>query len=717
MRVERRSLLGIFFPGSLLLLLLAACGPPSESASGSPEGTPRQPQAPPTGLAAPGYRTLTLPFVEGAEPFRAAVGDLNEDGKPDLAVCGSTLHKGFVRLYLAAADGEFESRDLEVPRTPRDVLLTDLDGDGHLDLATANNLPATVTVFWGDGTGAFVKMPRELVLHVAPFDLSVGDLDSDGHPDLVGVSEGGTVGIFWGRGYRGFLANTYFQTKYGPSYVELADFDADGDLDLAVSSWREDEVLLYFNKGKRRFSRPRKVALATQSPFGLAVLDFNGDGRLDLLTPDLGGNPLVVHLGAEDGTFEEGPKLPAGAGTRDVQVADLDSDGRSDFVVTATGANRVFLYYGRDGGQVFAAEPLEAGQSPRSTAAADLNGDGLPDLVTPNIHGHDVTLFLSDRQRRIALRELKLSTAEGREALRAFASLESEYQEALEAYRADDLETAWPILEKVVKQGRELFLAGFLVPDQNSKDWIRFNGSLLLLADLFRYRSGDPAQAAAIEAQLAEEAEKLGHPLLAAIQWISVGETLEQQVGNREAAAAAYERALSVGERAEASGKTAPPRFLLDLAKLALDRLHATEGGEQRRLATLALPYPIDLQDGQVTRLILPHLFGYASPGRRPHHQHHAFALAHEGSFRGSFADYVTILLADLFPDRFGHPVQVAHSYLERYPDSFLSFAVSGDLLILWRKGGKDEEYEEELERVRGQGKRLGVEVEIADRA
>src|SRR5262249_2662379 len=81
---------------------------------------------------APVYLGLQLPCVEDADPFRIALGDLNGDGHRDIVACGTTLEKGFVRVFLAQPGGDYAPRDFEAPVAPRGIALADLDDDGHL---------------------------------------------------------------------------------------------------------------------------------------------------------------------------------------------------------------------------------------------------------------------------------------------------------------------------------------------------------------------------------------------------------------------------------------------------------------------------------------------------------------------------------------------------------------------------------------------------------
>ena len=290
---------------------------------------------------APRFREITLPFVEGAQPYRSAVGDIDADGNVDLVVCGTSNEAGFVRVYMGSGTGEFVvARDIEVPAGPRGCVLADLNGDGMIDLATAHNVDGSVRVYAGDGSGNF-ELVQPLQLPQRPESLVVGDVSGDGRPDLVGVAEGGLIGVFYGRENGRFEKGPYLTTSYGGTEVVLADMDQDGDLDIVVPLWKEDQIWIFPNDGVGRFGDPRKVDVRSRNPFGVAVLDVDRDGRLDFVAPDLGGEPLDVRLGTGSSEFRAGLRLPSASGARHLMATDLDGDGHQDIVLTASDASRV----------------------------------------------------------------------------------------------------------------------------------------------------------------------------------------------------------------------------------------------------------------------------------------------------------------------------------------------------------------------------------------
>ena len=193
-----------------------------------------------------GTFTLLPPFAISQAPRTLAGGDFDEDGIVDLA----TVHwapYGFYRVlnvHLGRGDGTFEEEVVyAVGEGPMDVVAADLDGDGHLDLATANSGRddtgrETMSVLWGAGDGAFT--PAET--YYAPYSpdlmgttgIQVGDVDGDGDLDLMVTTVAGGVAMYYNDGNRGFDFAHRLGIYWRPFDPYFADFDGDAVPDLAT---------------------------------------------------------------------------------------------------------------------------------------------------------------------------------------------------------------------------------------------------------------------------------------------------------------------------------------------------------------------------------------------------------------------------------------------------------------------------------------------------
>jgi hypothetical protein len=247
----------------------------------------------------------------GNLPFAVAVGDFNSDGKLDFMV--SDVNRG-VFLFLGNGDGSFQTPTIVGAGTnPAAIAVADLNGDGKLDLAVGNQQDPSgsfnggVSVLLGNGDGTF-KTPVFYAVADFPTSLAIGDLNGDGKPDLAISSfaaafglEGSALNVLLGNGDGTFKADMATGTGHsitGNGFalsVVIADFASSGKQDIAeivgppvnVLPGRGDGTFL----GQLFFS-------AGGGPFQLAVGDFNGDGKPDIVVADTSGNGITILLNA-----------------------------------------------------------------------------------------------------------------------------------------------------------------------------------------------------------------------------------------------------------------------------------------------------------------------------------------------------------------------------------------------------------------------------------
>ncbi len=657
----------------------------------------------PDPTAVPAFEPKTLPFIEGAEPFQSAIADLNHDGIPDIAVCGTTFERGYVRLYLSNPSGEYEIQDLNVPLAPRDLLLRDLDADGEFDLATANNRGGSISVFRGDGRGGFFDR-QDYAYPKNPFAIESEDLDGNGLPDLIVAGESGSVGILYNRGELKFRDRKEMFESYGPADLTWVDVDRDGQRDLVVPIWKEDQLAIFWNRGKLGLKRGPSIPVDGHAPFAVAAADFNSDRNTDLAVPLLDQAKLQVLYANEVGTYEAGPKLYAGKGSRNLITANLNQDRHPDLVAVGTDSNEIVLYYGTSTRGFYTVPPLTVGTHPRAATAADLNQDGFDDLVIANLHSHDLTLLLSQALVSVAAAPPPPSAAE---SLAPLVALEDSFNAAVLDFQAGDIELSGRVFSKVLAAGLRLYRDGVLEPDAQNPHWKRFYAATLLTSDIARYQRERPDEAIAVLQDLAEVAEAQGDLQLAGLLWLDIAEIRRFDLDDRGGAIQAYQQLI---EFAEAGFPT-----ILDAARFGIDSLHRDQDGYQKRLPQVIMPYTVELRGSDLARMVHPHYAAYQR-GTQAIPSYRAFSDAHPRSFRGAYADYFAFFAALSFSSQLGDPKVLHDELLNRHPDRLINLSAAGALLAHYKYAHEDAAYNEQLDVVRKLGERLGFNAEVLER-
>lgn len=203
------------------------------------------------GLAGGGFSAESR-YPATGEPVSLKAADFNNDGHIDLAIAGISA----VSVLLGAGDGTFSPPTAYPAYNAMAVATGDLNGDGTLDMVTADDGTNQVTIRLGDGTGAFGP-GTALTVAQFPRNVMVTDLNGDGLSDLVVATEfNGGIGsnsvyvlLGYGRGVFGPAIQVYNAGGFAIllPMVAVADFNADGKKDLAVTDSQLQRVAILLN--------------------------------------------------------------------------------------------------------------------------------------------------------------------------------------------------------------------------------------------------------------------------------------------------------------------------------------------------------------------------------------------------------------------------------------------------------------------------------------
>ena len=291
--------------------------------------------------------------IVGNQPFAIAVGDFNHDGKTDLAVVNMSTNN--VSVLLGNGDGSFQtaaSYSTGGASKPDAIAVGDINNDGILDLVIANQ-NGTIAILLGNANGSFNGAATIALNSSIPspslYGIAVGKLTTSGFVDIVVVDNANaSVYVLKGTGSLPVSPATpdIYAVGTSPESVTIADFNGDGNLDLAVTNSPTGgakgsvSVLLGSANGSFTTKSTNTVGLL---PYVLTTGDFNGDGIADLAVPNVGGNNVSVLLGKGDGTFSTQSTYATGTGAKAVAVGDFNGDGLADIAVSNRVADNVSI--------------------------------------------------------------------------------------------------------------------------------------------------------------------------------------------------------------------------------------------------------------------------------------------------------------------------------------------------------------------------------------
>ena len=335
--------------------------------------------------------------VAGVQGGSIAVGDFNGDGKLDVAVSDYDSETLGVDVMLGNGDGTFQAPvTYATAADPLMVIVADFNGDGKLDLATANASSETISVLLGNGDGTFqTHKDNSTAIAESCISLAAGALRDDKKMDIVaGCQADGKVVVLLGNGDGTFKAAKAYDVPAGVDQVALGDFNGDGKLDVAVTnSGTYDMVSVLPGTGSGTL-KAAVVFGTNYGPSGIAAADFNGDGKLDLVTSD-NGSPFGVTIATISVLLSNGKDIFAnrtdynlglGAYTG-IAAADLTGNGKPDLIVPITYADTPYefsILKNKGNGTFDAAVNYALPIGPDAVVAGDFNNDGKADIAVMN---------------------------------------------------------------------------------------------------------------------------------------------------------------------------------------------------------------------------------------------------------------------------------------------------------------------------------------------
>lgn len=336
----------------------------------------------------------------------AAIGDVNGDGNLDI-ITSNSVPSPHIKTFIGDGNGNYgpAAGTFNLLGHPYDVKLGDLDGDGDLDVVTANKDDSNVSILLGDGAGNFNEAPGSpYATGIWPVDAELGDINGDGALDIVtnNVSSG-DFSLFMGNGKGHFKESMFSPYHIGTTVASLtlADMNENGNLDIIYTTPSTDAVFTLFWNPSELFdiSQPNSSAANVGDlPQSVAVGDMDNDGDLDIVVDISSSSPSSIQIveGMGNGTFGlVNTFIAAGTGMDNkVKLGDVNADGNLDVVITSANLDLASVLLGN--GDLTLGSPVNytVGNLPKSIDLGDVNNDGALDFATADNADGIVTLYL-----------------------------------------------------------------------------------------------------------------------------------------------------------------------------------------------------------------------------------------------------------------------------------------------------------------------------------
>lgn len=239
-------------------------------------------------------------------PYAVATADLDLDGKPDLVIVNAGTGSDKISVYKNTSTPgnlSFAARvDFATGTSPYSIAIADLNNDGRPDLAvTTQYITSSLSVLKNTTENDVISFqpPVDFASFPGPFTVAVGDLNDDGKPDLAAASSGdNTVVVLTNTGIdtNFSFTTTYFSTGIYPRGVSIADMNGDGKPDLVTTNWMQHTVSVLNNKSEGlyiSFDQPVNYTVG-ENPGYVTTGDLDGDGRPEIISANTSDTAISV---------------------------------------------------------------------------------------------------------------------------------------------------------------------------------------------------------------------------------------------------------------------------------------------------------------------------------------------------------------------------------------------------------------------------------------
>jgi hypothetical protein len=329
----------------------------------------------------------------GNYPQWVTAADVNGDGKMELISANSNDNTLSV-LTNNGSGGFAVAYAYAVGNHPYSVVAADVNGDGKADLISANQSGNNLSVLTNNGSGGFVLASSPSTgTGSGPYQVTAADVNGDGKVDLISVNQANnTISVLTNNGSGGFVISGTYAVGNSPIAVAAADINGDGKVDLIVANVNDNTLSVLTNNGSGGFVLSSLLHVGTY-PYGITAADVNGDGKVDLICANYGDNKLSVLTNNGSGNFVLASTPSVGTGPFGVTSADVNGDGKVDLICANLNSSTLSVLTNNGSGSFVLALSPNVGNGPQYVLAADVNGDGKVDLISANSYSSSLSVL------------------------------------------------------------------------------------------------------------------------------------------------------------------------------------------------------------------------------------------------------------------------------------------------------------------------------------
>ncbi len=269
----------------------------------------------------------------------------------------------------------------------------DIDGDGLIDVVTANEIPGVIVILKGDGNGNFIFIDS-IHTPMQAFNVTLGDINNDNLLDIIcNQRPTSKVFIYLNNALINFTLSTTLSVlvqlpngavNYPPLAIDIEDMDNDGNNDIIIGKWFNSNICIFFGDGSGyNFVLNQYNTNAWEANMRLFIADLNNDGKKDFAVANRISNALRIFVNSGNRNFQQTQIYSPSGSAEDINGGDFNNDGYIDLSIVQTFSlqDSILIYLNNGNGTFSYNKGYEINASPRKIAVCDINHDNLLDII------------------------------------------------------------------------------------------------------------------------------------------------------------------------------------------------------------------------------------------------------------------------------------------------------------------------------------------------